>query len=446
MTGVESGEPGAGSDRGPAVIAVVFTALVLAVGVGWWNWPEKTPPVQLDVDFSGAVPEVREAIETARDRVRLAPESGEAWGELAMLLRAHGYDRPADESFRRAQRLDANEFRWPYLLGVSLENVDPVEAERCLRRALAVAPDLALPRLPLAELLVAAGRSEEAATLFGEANELEPLNTRAMLGLARLESDAGRLAEAESLCRQAEEIAPQNRMVQELLARVLFRQGRREEAERLRRRLETMPQVETSDDPFVAEVLILRRDPNWIAVKAQTMLDQGLTQRAVEYLETVIANHPGRIRFPLQLARALGGAGRPAQARKVLERAVTEFPESAELRLVLGLVLGEMEELAEAAESFDAAIQRKPDYAEAWVWRGRTLRDRMKIEEAERCFRQAIRFRPALPDGYAELGALLLAAGRVGEAVDALETAVDLSPGTVSWRRRLSEARRRLDR
>jgi tetratricopeptide (TPR) repeat protein len=360
MTGVESGEPGAGSDRGPAVIAVVFTALVLAVGVGWWNWPEKTPPVQLDVDFSGAVLEVREAIETARDRVRLAPESGEAWGELAMLLRAHGYDRPADESFRRAQRLDANEFRWPYLLGVSLENVDPVEAERCLRRALAVAPDLALPRLPLAELLVAAGRSEEAATLFGEANELEPLNTRAMLGLARLESDAGRLAEAESLCRQAEEIAPQNRMVQELLARVLFRQGRREEAERLRRRLETMPQVETSDDPFVAEVLILRRDPNWIAVKAQTMLDQGLTQRAVEYLETVIANHPGRIRFPLQLARALGGAGRPAQARKVLERAVTEFPESAELRLVLGLVLGEMEELAEAAESFDAASQRKP--------------------------------------------------------------------------------------
>ena len=44
MTGVESGEPGAGSGRGPAVIAVVFTALVLAVGVGWWNWPKKTPP------------------------------------------------------------------------------------------------------------------------------------------------------------------------------------------------------------------------------------------------------------------------------------------------------------------------------------------------------------------------------------------------------------------
>ncbi len=445
MTGVESGEPRVGGGRGPAGFAAVVTGLVLAVGVGWWNWPETTLPVQLDVDFSGAVPEVREAIERARDRVQLAPESGEAWGELAMLLRAHGFDRSADDAFRRAQTLDADEFRWPYLLGVSLENVDPVEAERCLRRAMALAPSRALPRLPLAELLVAAGRSDEAATLFGEANELEPLNTRALLGLARLESDAGRLAEAETLCRQVEEIEPQSRMVQELLARVLFRQGRRDEAERLRRRLETMPQVETSDDPFVAEVLVLRRDPNWIAVKAQTMLEQGQTQRAVEYLETVIANHPGRIRFPLQLARTLGGAGRPERAREVLERAVTEFPESAELRLVLGLVLGEMEELAAAAESFDAAIQRKPDYAEAWVWRGRTLRDRMKPEEAERCFRQAIRFRPDLPDGHAELGSLLLATGRVGEAVDTLETAVDLSPGNVSWRRRLSEARRRLD-
>jgi len=74
------------------------------------------------------------------------------------------------------------------------------------------------------------------------------------------------------------------------------------------------------------------------------------------------------------------------------------------------------------------------------------LRNPGRLEEAERCFRQAIRFRPDLPDGHAELGELLLAGGRAAEAVQALETAVDLSPGNVGWRRRLAEARRQVER
>ena len=427
------------------VIALTGVLVVVLV-VLWWGRQANEPKGILEIDFSGSSLEVREAIGAARGRVDAEPESGEAWGELAMLLRAHGFDLQSDRAFRRAQDLDRQEFRWPYLLGVSLENVDPVEAETCMRRALELAPGRALPRLPLAELLAASGRSQEAELLFREAGTLEPLNTRAMLGLARLKSDADDFPAAEILCRKAEEIEPDSRMIQELLARVLFRQGKREEAERVRRRLEMIPQIETSDDPYVAEVLMLRQDPNWIGVKAQTMLEQGQTQRAVKYLEKVSGEHPGRVRFPLQLARALGGSGQAARARDVLERAAADFPESAELRLVLGLMLGELGEFRSALESFQAAIERKPDFAEAWLWRGRVLRGLKKAKEAERCFRQAIRFRPDLPDGHGELGELLLADGRVTEAVVAFETALDLAPGTAAWRRRLVEARRQAER
>ena len=423
------------------VVALMGVLVVL-----WWVRQGNQPERILEIDFSGSSLEVREAIEAARGRVEAEPESGEAWGELAMALRAHGFDLQSDRAFRRAQDLDRQEFRWPYLLGVSLENVDPVEAEACMRRALELAPGRALPRLPLAELLAASGRSQEAELMFQEASKLESLNTRAMLGLARLKADADDFPAAELLCRKAEEIEPGSRMIQELLARVLFGQGKRDEAERVRRRLEMIPQIETSDDPYVAEVLMLRQDPNWIGVKAQTMLEQGQTQRAVEYLEKVIGEHPGRVRFPLQLARALGGSGQAARARDVLERAAADFPESAELRLVLGLMLGELGEFGPALESFQSAIERKPDFAEAWLWRGRVLRGMKKAKEAERCFRQAVRFRPDLPDGHGELGELLLADGRVVEAVAAFETALDLAPGTAAWRRRLVEARRRVDR
>lgn len=454
MTGANEGHSDAGRGRGrrrEAVAGGVGLVIVLAIAISpAWLGPGEGPLTEApEVDLSDAAAEVREAIEVARLGVATEPGSGTAWGELAMLLRAHGYDLPADTAFRRAEELDRDEFRWPYLLGVSLENVDPVEAERCLKRAIELAPENPLPRLPLAEMLAELGRAREAERLFRKASELDSLNSRALLGLARLKLAEGAWADAESLCRQVEEIEPQGRMVQELLARVLYRQGRHQEAERVRRRLETMSQVESSNDPYVAEVLILRRDPIWIAIRAQTMLEQGQTRRAVEYLETVISEHPGRVMFPLQLARALGGSGQPGRAREVLERAVADFPESAELRLVQGLVLGELKEFDAAIVSFEAAIKRKPDYAQAWLWQGRALRDRNKDERAERCFRQAIRFRPDLPDAHASLGELLLASGGTAgaaEAARALETAVDLAPGNAQWRSRLAEARRRLQK
>jgi tetratricopeptide (TPR) repeat protein len=424
----------------------VSVAVVIAIGVSWWVSQQQVRP-GLELDLSGTVREVREAIQVARGRVEADPLSGESWGELAMLLRAHGFELPADSAFRRAEELDGDEFRWPYLLGLSLENVEPVEAERCLRRAIELARSNPLPKLSLAEMLAEAGRTDEARVLFQEASDLESGNARVLLGLARLKLGAGELAAAEVLCRQVEAIDPDQRMVQELLARILYGQGRRDEAERVRRRLERMPLVETSDDPFVAEVLLLRRDPNWIAERAQAMLEQGQTGRAVKYLETVMSEHPDRLRFPLQLARALGAAGQAERAGEVLKRAVADFPDSADLRLELGLMLEELGDEVGAIASFQAAIERKPDSAEAWLWQGRVLRDRKDPKQAARCFRQAIRFRPDLPEAHAALGKLLLAGGLkedVAEAVSELETAVDLAPGNLEWRSRLAEARRRV--
>tara|TARA_B100000029_G_scaffold453190_1_gene478809 strand:- start:1113 stop:2390 length:1278 start_codon:yes stop_codon:yes gene_type:complete len=419
--------------------------LLMSLVVLWLVETRRGPEEEFEVDLDTATPEVRLVINEAMVRVRREPGSGEAWGELAMRLRAHGFELLADQAFERAERLAPEEFRWPYLLGVSLENVEPGRAEASLRRAIQLKPDLALPRLTLAEMLVGSDRVSEAERLFEEARSLEPDNTRALLGLARVKLDAGDAGEAERLCRRVTHIEPGSRMALELLAQVLFRRDERQEAESIRRRLETMPQIETSEDPFVAEVLVLRQDPNWIAVKAQTMIEQGQADRAIAYLKKVMADHPGRVRFPLQLARALGGIGRAKQSRQVLLQAVIDFPDSAELRLVLGLVQGELKNFESAVSSFDAAIARKPDYAEAWLWRGRALRDAGNLDEAISSFRQVVRYRPDMADGHGELGAMLLVVGRAREAADSLATAVDLAPGHGTWMRRLSEARRTAD-
>ncbi len=442
----------ASESRGDQVVAVVprdrrlfrpvVVAALLIAAVGWWQFRRSGDTGVPEIDLSGATSAVTAAVESAVAKARAEPGSAAAWGELAMLLRAHGFDRRADVSFRRARVLDPHEFRWPYLLGVSLENVDPVEAEANLRKAIGLAPDRALPKLPLAELLAEAGRVQEAGSLFGAARDLEPENVRALLGLARLRLHGGDDSGALVLCDQAARLRPDDRMVQELRARLLFRLGRRQEAERVRRRLEKMSQVETSDDPYVAEVIMLRRDPNWIATRAEAMLAQGQTERAVAYLEKMIRDYPGRSRFALQLARALGRSGQALRARDVLTRAIGEFPESPELRLLQGLVFGELGRPDRAEQGFRAAIQRKPDYAEAWLWLGRLLVDQDQPKEAESCFRRVIGFRPDLSSGHASLGELLLETRRAAAAVTVLETALDLSPDDDRLRKRLTEARR----
>lgn len=443
MAARERPEIGLAQARWPLIL--VLAATIAGGGYAWLLWPRDPFPASFDGlpgELKSATAEVVESVDAAIAAVRAAPASGLAWGELAMVLRAHGFDQPADEAFRRAESLTPGEFRWPYLLGLSMENVDPVEAEACFRRAMSLEPELALPRLSLGEMLLGAGRGDEAETLFREALEYEPQGVRALLGLARVCLVRGEDEDALGFCQQAIQRQPRERMGHELLAQVYFRMGQQQEARRERDLLAQMPQQETSDDPYVAEVIQLRQDPNWIATRAQTMFELGQTDRGMAYLEEVIRAHPGRVLFPLELARALGGSGQLDQAADLLGRTIRDHPESSELRLLEGLVFRELGRASEAEASFQAAIERKPDHAEAWLWLGRTRLDRGQVEQALEAFRHSARYRPDLPEPHAALGELLLKQNRASEAVLHLQTAVDLSPADDRLRRRLIEARR----
>ena len=425
-------------------LILVLAASFAGGGYSWFLWPRDPFPAEFDGlprALESATSEVVQAVQEATAGVRAAPTSGPAWGELAMVLRAHGFDQPADEAFRRAESLSPDEFRWPYLLGLSMENVDPDEAEACFRRAIALEPELALPRLSLGEMLLGAERENEAEALFREALEYEARGIRALLGLARTRLAHGEDQQALVFCQQAVERQPRERMCHELLARVYFRLGQHEDARRERDLLALMPQQETSDDPYVAEVIQLRQDPNWIATRAQTMFELGQTDRGVAYLEEVIRTHPGRALFPLELARALGGSGQLERAVDLLGRTIENHPDSSELRLLEGLVFRELGRAGPAEASFQAAIARKPDHAEAWLWLGRTRLASGQVEPALEAFRNSARYRPDLPEAHAALGELLLRRNRAKEAVPHLETAVDLAPGDSQLRRRLIEAR-----
>src|SRR5262245_58919342 len=102
------------------VVAVLLIGSACVVAYLRWRRPAPVP----EFDLTGAEPAVREAIDTARERVVKEPSSGRAWGRLGQVLLANGYDEEAMSVFEKAAALDPDEPRWPYLRARRLLLVD----------------------------------------------------------------------------------------------------------------------------------------------------------------------------------------------------------------------------------------------------------------------------------------------------------------------------------
>ena len=153
-------------------------------------------PAPPDVPLSGVEPDVAKVIREAREEVRRNGRSSAAWGKLGEVLLAHEYDAAADPCFAQAERLDANDPRWPYFQGLvrMTQNApDPTAAIPYLRRAVdrceRFDPGNSAPALLLAEMLLQTGEIDGAEALLRRVEEQEPDNPR-------LQFDLGMLAQA----------------------------------------------------------------------------------------------------------------------------------------------------------------------------------------------------------------------------------------------------------
>lgn len=173
--------------------------------------------------------------------VAAAPESGEAhaWRALSLVTRANYWRAARVETLTeaevevgRALALAPDHAVTQAAAGVVAFNrhfaVD--RAINHYRRALELAPELAIAHQFLAEALSAAGRHEEAVTAARRAVELEPTSAL-MHGVAGLVLQAARRpAEALAALDQALVLEPQFRWLQRYRSYALIRLGREEEA------------------------------------------------------------------------------------------------------------------------------------------------------------------------------------------------------------------------
>jgi tetratricopeptide (TPR) repeat protein len=427
------------------VLVLAGAALAAALGWGGWcAWRRHTAPAPPDVLLREEDPELAAAVEAARQQVRRRPGSAAAWGDLGGLLRAADYREQAADCFAQAERLAPQDPRWPYLRGEALQQLDPDAALPHLERAVALYRDGdargVVPRLRLAEVLLARGRSDDAEARLNQARALEPNNLSVLLDLALAAYARDDLEASRALLLRCQHSAFTRRRAAAQLALVSERLGDARAAADYSRRAAALPPDAHWVDPLLAESpgAHLGRPSRLRAV--EQLEAQGRLAEAVQMLGEIVAESPDPQAY-VGLGKDLAQLGRSREAEEALRTAVELAPDNvqayyllskmkwmeAERRWQEGDRAGARDQFRTAADYARQALARKPDHALALLFLGLSQKYLDQRDEALESFRLAVECAPELPDPHLYYGEALAEAGRQAEARTQLEQAVHLA-------------------
>ena len=432
---------------------LLFIVLVALAGAGgwygwrWWSAPE--PPV---VVLEGSDPELEEAIETARRKVRQSPYSASAWGNLGMLLRGARRLEPAEQCFAEAERLARDEPRWAYLRGETFLSRDRDAALSHLRRAAELwgrgEPAHVAPWLRAAELLLARGELEEAETDLHRALDADPANPSVHLQLGLLFAAREDLVNARKHLLRAQHSPYTQKQACSKLASVCQKQGDKKAAEEFAARAAVLPTDNDWIDPFVAECLLLVVGKMEKLRRADQLEARGDWGQAAEVLRDLTSRVKDAYAFA-GLGRNLLRLGDFDGAEEALKTAV-ELGENVQGQYLLGQLAmarakeaekkGDAgrakEQYEEATRRAEASLKLKPDYALAHVLRGLALRAIGRKAEGLSALRSAVACGVELSETHLQLGKALAEDGQIVEARKHLEQAVRLAGPNDSLARR----------
>jgi tetratricopeptide (TPR) repeat protein len=333
------------------------------------------------------------ALKMAAAAVGVCPEMGAAWVALGQSYRAAGRGAEAERAYEQAIRLDGMD---------------------------------ALARLGLGELRIAEGRAEEAAREFEPALKRQPALAAAQLGLGNALALAGRNEEALERYEQALALRPGLPEANYAAGFALARLGRVDEAEvRYRRALTVRPD-------FAAV---------WVSL-GNLLREQGRDVYAEAALKRSVELRPDLIAGWINLALLERELGRPAEAEAHLRKAFALNPGQVETLVAWCQFRAAERDMAGAWAWLRWALLVDADNAEAVNMHGILLHNARRFAEAVEMFAQA----EALGSKAAvsNRGNSLLDLGKMDEALQAHEAAVEADPAHAGARYNLALTRLRL--
>jgi len=317
-------------------------------------------------DLDALDPLVRDAIVLGVSAVERRPGDARAWGELGIVYQAHRYFALAERCLTEARRLDGRAPEWPYLLGVLAEERGDVERAASLYgEALDRSPGAAAARYRLGNVLLVAGRLDDAERAFAALAASAPAEPWGPLGLGRVAQRRGSAETAAGHFERALAADAANAQTAYLLAAAYRELGRGDEARRLVERASEGVKPLGPADPVLDRVRIAVRGLETLIQAANQALAAGDAASAEALYAQVLDSDPAHYDALFNLGLLYGRQERFAESQAMLERAVAARPESSQARLLLALSLASQDRLVAARGELRALLEHDPDHREA---------------------------------------------------------------------------------
>jgi tetratricopeptide (TPR) repeat protein len=382
------------------------------------------------IDLAEVDPPVREAIEAARASILRDRDAADAWGQLGMLLFAHGLAPDAvQRCFAVAERLAPKSPRWPYLAGLALAATDPQAAIARLHRAVELTSEpYDAPRLRFAEVLLAEDRLDDATRQFEQVLRSCPGNVRAELGLGRAAARRGAPGDAVVHLRRAAEDPRTRKSAHLVLAEAYQRLGNEPEARRSAHQAAVLPHDAPWPDRYTDELVQLRRGRRAALAVADGLLARERPAEAAAAVQAALNEYPDLGWAWLLLGRAQLQLQQPHNAERSLRRSIELLPESIESYFYLGVALLQQRRLPAASEAFATAAKQAPDFALAHLYHGLCQKRLGQPADAMKAFRSSLEAKPDLAAAHVELAELLVDQDEYREAREHVRQSLQIEP------------------
>lgn len=379
-------------------------------------------------------PQVVTLIDETRDILVNNRKSAQAWGKYAMVLDAHRLHETAAVCYRRAYELAPKEFRWPYLLAISL-SYDKTTFLECIEK-LKDAAKLDSQYVPLyirlGKIQLRHGMTTESQEAFQQILKLDPNNAMAHRGLGQVYLMLGDAATAVTYFERATEIDPIDNRAYVSLAAAYTLLKDHDRAQQALQRSKNLTINKSLNDPIRNGVNQLGVSSVACLMRADQYVRVGDYQSAIKEFTIAADARPYDATVHLDLAKTYRKIGDFESVIIHLKSAVEIQDDLVDVHIVLGDMILANKDYDQAIHHYRRAAAHAPDKPLIHTKLAGALARNGDFEQALEVFNHASDLGPLDASSNADWGTTLLSTGNFISAVNRFEDALQLNPDHVA--------------